>query len=180
MISLIIPFMAVMSRLSGSGFGQKWNASWIPEMVFAVPFGVALSIALPESWGIFVPLCGGVATAWSYAFMQSGTWMYLKWTGHEPNKTKSATLKPVTDWIAARFGYVLGDEGYSWIAAGVKGFLIGLPVGGLPLAVLWPLGYELGTHVKGQHKDACKEIFAGAGAGIAIVLFVAFVQFLKN
>lgn len=180
MFTVIILYQAVMSRLSGSGFGSKWGVSWLPEGLFAIPFGVSLSVSLPESWGIFAALVGGAATAWSYIFMQSGTWMFLQWTAHEPNRMRKSTLKPVVDWIAARFGFEIGDEGYSWIAAGVKGFLIGLPVGGIPLAILWPLGYEIGSHAKGRVEKygidphAIKEICAGIGAGISIVLFLHF------
>lgn len=177
MIWLIIPYMALMSRLSGSGFGARWGVAWLPELLFALPFGVALTWALGPLIGAWSFLVGVIAWAWSYGFMQSGTWMFLKWTRHEPNLNRSATLKPLTDWVAGRFGYKLGDEGYSWIAAGIKGLLIGLPVGGLPLAVLWPLGYEIGSHFK---NDAIKEIAAGTGAGISILIFWGFVCWINS
>lgn len=173
--------MGVLARLSGNGFGAKWGVSWLPEGLFAIPIGVALGISLPESWGLYAALVGGLAVGWSYIFMQSATWMFLQWTEHEPNRLRKSTLKPVVDWIAARFGYELGDEGYSWIAAGVKGFLIGLPVGGIPLAILWPLGYEIGSHAEGRVEKfgidphAVSEFLAGCGAGIAVLLFISLV-----
>lgn len=170
----IIIYMAIMARLSGSGFGQKWNVSWLPEVLFAHAIGTAFGYVLVQhigpNWATFA---GCIGWAWSYAFMQSGTWIFLKWTAHEPNRLRKSTLKPIIDFIAKRFGYELGDEGYSWIAAGVKGFLIGLPVGGIPLAILWPLGYELGSHMK-IYKDESKEIFAGVGAGVSIIIFLGF------
>jgi len=168
---LILTYMALMSRLSGSGFGQKWNVSWLPEVLFAIPFGVALAYATGVWWLVFTSII-------SYLAMQSATWTFLKWEKHIPNTERSSTLKPVVDWIADKFGYSLGDEGYSWIAAGLKGFLIGLPVGGVLLAILWPLGYELGSHAKGRVEKygidphVISEVLAGVGAGLSIVLFL--------
>lgn len=167
---LLISYMALMSRLSGSGFGDRWGMAWIPEVLFAYPFGFGLGYVLAPVIGPdWATLLGVLAWGWSYGFMQSGTWTFLQWTEHEPNKARKGRLKPITDWIASRFGYSLGDEGYSWIAAGLKGFLIGLPVGGIPLSIQWPLGYEIGSHFKNR---AIREIVAGAGAGLSIYLFV--------
>lgn len=47
--------------------------------------------------------------------------------------------------------------------------LIGLPVGGLPLAILYPLAYEIG-----QPRDRAdiSELLAGAFSGVSIVLFL--------
>lgn len=177
---LVLAYQGLMSRLAGNGFGQKWGVSWLPELLFALPFGLAAAYAtslVTNFWvAAFVLFVGW---ACSFIFMQSGTWMFLQWTEHEPNSTRKSTLKPLVDWIAARFGYKLGDEGYSWIAAGVKGFLIGLPVGGIPLAILWPFGYEIGSHAKGRVEQfgidphAVSEVAAGVGAGLSIVLFLA-------
>lgn len=174
---LIILYMALMSRLSGSGFGQKWNVSWLPEFLFALPIGYAFAWSIYPLIGLWSLAAFIAASILSYAFMQSGTWMFLRWTTHTPNRERKSTLKPLVDWIAGKFGYELGDEGYSWIAAGLKGFLIGLPIGGLPLAILWPLGYEIGSHFK-KYADVAKEIFAGAGAGLALVLFIKIVELL--
>lgn len=177
--------MGILSRLAGNGFGAKWHLSWLPELLFALPFGIALTWALdaigvPFAWQM---ACGLLAWAVSYLGMQSGTWMFLQWTKHEPNRNRGATLKPAIDWLAGRFGYQLGDEGYSWIAAGVKGFIIGLPVGGLPLAILWPLGYEIGSHATGRVErigihdpQSVSEFSAGFGAGVSIFLFVTAVK----
>lgn len=170
---LIIIYMALFSRLSGSGFGSRWGIAWLPEWLFVIPIAASFAYAIYTFVGFWLSLCAFiVAGVWSYAFMQSGTWMFLSWTKHEPNRTRKSTLKPIIDWIAKRFGYELGSEGYSWIAAGLKGFLIGLPVGGFPLAILWPLGYEIGSHFKYPQGDVIKEVAAGAGAGIAVVLFL--------
>ena len=174
--ALIIAYIAIAGRLSGSGFGSRWGAPWIPEALFAHAIGTALGYALaPHIGPNWATLAGCIAWGWSYGFMQSGTWMFLKWVKHFPNLERKATLKPITDWIANRFGYKLGDEGYSWIAAGIKGFLIGLPIGGIPLMILWPLGYEIGSHSKWK-KDVVREVAAGVGAGLSICLFLYIVK----
>lgn len=87
-----------------------------------------------------------------YAGIQSATWMILQWTGHKnPGTDRDATLKPIVDKISRKFGWSLGDEGYSWVAATAKGSIICLPVG-LILApiggLLFALGYEAGSHAQ--------------------------------
>ncbi len=180
MFFFLILYQGLMSRLAGSGFGAKWNAPYLPEILFSAPFGLALAHVVAPFLGFWPSfIIGALAIAWSYAFMQSGTWMFLRWESHDnPNTKRGATLKPIIDFIAGKLGYNLGDEGYSWVAASVKGFLIGLPVGGLPLAVLWPLGYEIGSHAEGRvekygiEPHAVSEVAAGLGGAISIVLFL--------
>lgn len=183
---LLIAYMAVMSRLSGSGFGAKWGVSWAPEVAFSLPFGIAFGWTLNAfgvgfAWSVLGMLLG---SAWSYIFMQSATWPALRWEyDPNPNVTRTATLKPAADWIASKFGKQLGDEAYSWIYMGLKGFLIGLPVGGIPLAILWPLGYEIGSHARGRTEDwidphTVSELSAGAFAGVAIIVFIEFVNLI--
>lgn len=183
-IAFII-FMGVLARLSGNGWGKQWNASWIPELVFTMPFGIAaghaahlFSTSLPYSLAAFI-----IGWAVSYSGMQSATWYFLRWKTHiDPNTTRGGTLKPLIDWLAAKAGYKLGDEGYSWIAAAVKGFIIGLPVGGVLNAILFPLGYEIGSHAKGRVErfgidpHAVAEFMSGVGCGISIVIFLAVVN----
>lgn len=182
MFLLLILTMGFLSRLAGGGFFapllNKLGVNWLPELLFALPFGLAFGSMFTG----YVPsiVATAFAWAWSYVFMQSATWSFLDWTGEEGKDygDRSFTLKPIVDFIAKKFGFKLGDEGYSWISAGVKGFLIGLPVGGFSLAILWPLGYEIGSHFKGRVEKygldphAFSEFFAGMGAGVAICLFL--------
>ena len=170
--------MALLSRLSGNGAGAKWGVSWLPEALFAFLFGLANSYAFfSHGFGFFAVVSSLVfSTLISFAGMQSATWMSLLWESHDdPNTERTATLKPFIDWLAGVFGYRLGDEGYAWTAAAVKGFIIGLPVGGFPCAVLWMLGQEIGSRVKGENQQVFRDLFAGAGAGLSIVLFLAIV-----
>ena len=184
---LFIIGMGVLSRLSGNGFGAKWGVSWLPELLFSLPFGVATGWALSTIGGDFLAclIVTSVSTAISYAGMQAATWTFLRWESHDgPNTERSSTLKPIVDWLASRWGYKLGDEGYSWVAAAVKGFIIGFPVGAIPLMMLWPLGYEIGSHAKGRVErfgldpHAISEFMAGVGAGVAITLFVFFIKLI--
>lgn len=184
-IALIL-YPSIMARLSGSGFGKKWGIPWIPEALFAIPIGVSFGYAVFVFWGMWWAIPAAVlGSIWSYAFMQSGTWMFLRWESHsDPNTSRKGTLKPIIDKISAMFGFKLGDEGYSWVAASVKGFLIGLPIGGIPLAVLWPLSYEIGSHAKGRVErfgidpHSVSETLSGAAAGLSIIVFLSFVHWV--
>lgn len=184
LIWLLPVYMALMSRLSGNGFGKKWSVSWLPELLFSIPFGIALGWALLQFGHSYC--ISGIAsilgTATSYAGMQSGTWLFLQWDEYDGGGVgRKSTIKPVVDKIALWFGFKFGSEGYSWVAASVKGFIIGLPVGGLINAILWPLGYEIGSHAKGRVKidpHAVSEAVAGIGAGISILIFIKLVALL--
>lgn len=178
--AIIILYMAIMSRLSGNGFGKQWGLSFLPEILFSIPLGAALGYVLTLHYSPWISIPAALlASVWSYAWMQSGTWPMLRWVSYDdPNTDRNSTLKPLADWISKLCGWKLGDEGYSWVYAALKGFLIGLPVGGLPLAILWPLGYEIGSHARGRvdkwiDPHAVSEVMAGAGSGVAIVLFLA-------
>lgn len=187
LFAALIIYCATTSRLSGSGFGKQWGVSWLPEALFALPFGISFG------YGVYAVtdglqsayVMGIIGAIWSYVMMQTGTWYFLRWESHDdPNTERGGKIKPIIDFLAGKLGYKLGDEGYAWIAAGVKGFLIGLPVGGIPLAILWPLGYEIGSHAKGRLEKygidphAISEILAGVGAGMVITLFVLCVKHL--
>ena len=187
LFAFLVIYCATTSRLSGNGFGKKWGVSWLPEAMFSIPFGAALAFAVYQiSGGMQAAYIMGIVGAlWTYIMMQAGTWYFLRWESHDdPNTERSGKIKPIIDWLAGHAGYKLGDEGYAWIAAAVKGFLIGLPVGGIPLAALWPLGYEIGSHAKGRVEKygidphAISEILSGVGAGMSITLFVLLVNFL--
>jgi hypothetical protein len=183
---LFIIWQGVLGRLSGNGFGSKWGVSWLPELLHSLPYGIAAGWAIAELGGVFIPalFATSFGTAISYAGMQAATWMFLRWKSHkDPNTERKSTLKPIIDWIAGKFGYQLGDEGYAWVAAGVKGFIIGLPVGGFLTAAGWMIGYEIGSHAKGRVeklgiKDhhAVSEFMASALGGLSIVIFVKIIQ----
>jgi len=177
--ALFLILMGILGRLSGNGFGQKWGVSWLPEALLCIPYGAALGYALAHHIGPWVYIAAPIGWAVSYAGMQSATWHFLRWETHtDPNLTRNASIKPLVDWIAARFGYSLGQEGYAWIAAMVKGFIIGMPVGGFITAIGWALGYEIGSHAKGRVErygidpHLVSEFMSSALGAIGILVFL--------
>lgn len=161
--SLIIAFMTITCRMAGGGLGAQYLPrwlTWLPEVFFAAGFGYAAF-----QYGGWI--AAALATAWSYIWMQTGHGTVLQW-GRDPSQAvgRTQTLTPVVNWLAERFGFALGDVNYCRMFMAVKGFLIGLPVGGLPLAILWPLAYEIGVRVK---RHEVSELLSGTFSGIAVV-----------
>lgn len=195
--------MAWLGAESGGSFpwSRKWqkemglDLSQVPEIIAAVlltlitleayeNFGLDLSqiitvgfshYHLGLSLGVILFIVCGFVT---YAGIQSATWMFLRWDDgdKDPNTERSSTTKPFVDWLAEKIGgWKLGDEGYSWTAAGVKGFIASLPFGGLG-CILFPLSYEGGSHAKGRtekyfNPHIVSEALSFIGLGIAALLF---------
>lgn len=166
MIRLIF-FIALKFILGAeSGASLPWSKKWqsktiaghalsqLPEIVDSVLMGLivmqgydALGLDVAFHWEGLIFLA---ATAIMYAGVQSATWMFLQWEGHsDPDTDRDASTKPIVDKIAERFGWKLGDEGYSWVAATVKGGIMTLPMGGLG-GIFFALGYEIGSHAYGR------------------------------
>ena len=180
---LAIP-MAILASLAGGSFpGSKvfdreitlfhrWtiNFTWIPEAIFCAIIASAAEMA----WGSWVVIPAFII---SYIGMQAATGPALPW-GDDPERSMSRprTLSPIVNWISDRLGFTRGDVNYcrTWMA--VKGFLIGLPLGGIPLAILWPLAYEAGYRVapytKGFDSHIIKEMLSGVAAAIAITIII--------
>jgi hypothetical protein len=178
---LFVVVMGVLGRMSGNGFGASFGMKFLPEWLYAIPFGLAAAYAVNGfdyyGWSILVFI---ISTLISVAGMESATWYFLRWEKHQdPNTTRGGTVKPVVDFFAKLCGYKIGDEGYAWIGAAVKGFIIGLPVGGVITAILWPIGYEIGSHAKGRvekygikDSHAVSEFMSAAGGGLSIIIFL--------
>lgn len=191
--------MAVLARASGGGYGARhldqFKLTWLPEFFFSYVFGAAVTLTYPDinigmgwqfgsalvpnaeyhfdiripSWAI-----GAAAQIWSYLWMQTGHGTVLHW-GDDPSQAigRTQTLTGVVNFIARLLNIEIGSKGYCRLFMAVKGFCIGLPVGGLPLAILWPAGYEIG-HARKNH--AMSEHLSGLGAAIAITAWVLFVR----
>lgn len=154
---------------------RGWNLRQVPEMILAC--SVALC-GLVE-WGLFGPWYETLGwftlfSAVAYAGKQAATFAFLIWESHVPrNPDRQSTLRPLNDKIAKLFGWEFGDEGYSWVWAMTKGFIITAPVNPVLGAVFHPLGHELGSHAKGRlpgDPNKWKEIAGGAGLGVAIAI----------
>lgn len=174
--ALIILYMAITSRMAGGGLGAKYldrkgfkegvmpfGLTWLPEAFFALPFGYAGAVGIGQVTGAdFAPPIAFVLCAlWSFLWMQTATQ-----PGFKLEYDEDKTLIPYVNFIARIVGVKPHTIAYMHVWNAVKGFLIGLPAGGIPLAVLWPLGYEIGERC---NSHAVKELASGAGAGLAVV-----------
>ncbi len=125
----------------------------VPEIVIAVSIGIIAATGWQHFFGLgFLATIGVfiISGLIAYAGKQSATWAYLSWEGHKtPDTDRTSTLKPVNDWLAARLGYRLGDEGYSWVWAFTKGLITTLPLGGTS-AIFQPLWREIASHAKNR------------------------------
>lgn len=168
----IIPVLcAVLHAEAGGSFFvanhlPEW-LTWLPELLLALVVGLCSYIGF--GW------IGLVGTAVSYAGIQAATWAYLKWEYNPtPNTKRSATIKPVVDFFAKMLDFKLGDEGYSWIWAAVKGFIITLPVGGTGV-ITFPLGHEVASHADGRlpgDPNTWRELVSGFAIGLSCLLFI--------
>lgn len=186
----IIVYMSGTSRLSGMRWDilDRYKITWLPELFFAAGFGVAAFMLLSATVGISLTIpfvlefslvlsnyfIGVLSTVWSYLWMQTGHGAILHWGMEkirDPNRTQHLT--PTVDKIAKVFKIEKNSTNYCRLFMGVKGFLIGLPVGGIVLFFLWPLAYEIGARLRGKvpfDPHALAEFLAGAFAGIAIII----------
>ncbi len=207
---LLIPVMAVITRMAGGGLGAKYldkkgkqdgkmpvNLSSLPEIVFALIVGGVASLVpnLVELLGIDVPLYANIiygllSAVWAYAWMQTGHGVVLPWARaitdpveHEKYRVRTQTLTPVVDLLAKLLGIEKdGPDGlrslnYCRLFMGVKGALIGLPILALPLAILWPLSYEIGVRVK---KHEVSELLSGTFLGICLAGFLFIYNMLTS
>lgn len=159
--------------------------SEVPEAIIAITIGTIAVwgwdklLQMPALW---VLALWPVFCIISYAGKQSATWAYLNWTGHTKDKNgdgvidkqdgRDSTTFGVNNWIAAKLGYKLGDEGYSWVWAFTKGFITTLPLAALG-AIYQPLGREMASHAKGRlpfDSNFWME-FVGDGFGYAAACF---------
>lgn len=160
---LYIPLMAALARAAGGGLGAKYldkfHATWLPELLFAAVIGYANYLMFGLWWLALI----GIAV--SYAGIQTGHGNVLMsrfGLKHVPKPRlntldKIVTVKPT------------GGVAYSWVFMGVKGCIIGLPVLGLPLAVLWPLSYYIGLRLV-PPQWGLHEWLSGASVGLVIAL----------
>lgn len=180
-----------------AGASWSWSSRWqtnkfkkkLPEIALAALLAgishiVYQAFSLNGWWlhgltlaAFFVHLAG----------IESATWSFLKWEKHVPNLIRSFTLKRVVDWLAWRIGWILqrnhwtiGDEGYSWVAATVKGTIICLPFSG-PFApiggLFFAFGYEVGSHFKDRITKFNPHIIS---EGMSLAFVGAFAMFVLS
>lgn len=178
-------FLILMFWLGGeSGASFPWSQKWqkgfgfdlaqVPEIVTAMLLGfvsmqgyqkLGLDVDFYVETGIFI-----FVTVIIYGGIQAANWLFLKWKDSNPNNERTAKIKPVVDRIAALFGWKLGDEGYSWVAAAIKGTIITLPMGGLG-GILFAMGYEIGSHSYRINKWINPHIIAEGMSFVGIAVY---------
>ena len=125
--------LPLLARLSGRGF--FWR---VPSILLTLPFGLESHI---------------VGWLWSYVLFETGhgTAFHM---GRSPSTAQSQRkqfLSPLVDTICCTLGHPLGGSLYCWLFMGLKGWLIALPLGSwypLYFALVWPLSYEIGFHLR--------------------------------
>lgn len=161
---LLIFFMSVIARMAGGGLLAEKMPKPLPEIVFGTCFGIFNFIEYKNA------LIAVLVSAWCYGWMETGHGTVLQW-GRDPSQATSGRvqrLTPFVNFIANGLGYEIGSIQYCRLFMAVKGFLIGIPVGGLPLAILWPLSYEIGYRF---NKNEIAEYLTGLFSGATILVF---------
>ena len=152
------------------------NLTFLPELLLAVFIG-SVAVELYEAvlgvfshWVYFALLA--CTSFVSLMGINAATYGMLYWQNGGEAPDREATIKPIVDFFAGKFGYKYGDEGYAWIWAAVKGFITTLPLGGFG-AILFPLGYEAGSHAEGRIKgdtNIYREFLSYAAIGLLVGL----------
>ncbi len=153
-----LPYSNILDR-EVSILGHTINFKWLPEALFAVPFGFMV-----PAWA-FVP-----AAVWSYLWMQTATAPALHWGQGAYDPARTSKLKPFVDWLNAKT--IKADPStveYCRLYMGVKWFLIGLPSGfGAPVSAVGAvLAYEGGARFKWHH--GVTEALTGVAAALALI-----------
>lgn len=165
--------MSFLSRAAGGGVGATKVWSRLPELLFAVPFGLAAYLGT-GCW--LIGILGAIA---SYYAMEMGHGTVYEMNGYfdhnrdNPDKPRVQTLEKIVRPIYV--GLFKGDiykPLYSWLCMGLKGLLIGLAAFpfGLSLAFLWPLSYWISRKVIKDKASA--EWISGAFAGLTAALAI--------
>jgi hypothetical protein len=169
MTPLIPLIQSLLARAAGDDwFGQKQR--W--GMLFALPFGYA-SYVLYDTW--WIALIGYVISWMAY---ETGHGTFYKMVGYQdhnrpdPDKPRKQKLEYVVEPIFKLFAISKEQSAYSWACMGLKGLLIGLPLGWYApfLAILWPSAYWLGRRY--EKSGAVSEYLSGMAAGTVILLAI--------
>lgn len=155
---LVIPIMALFARMCGA----SWTPKWFPaEGAWAVAIAITVSSTVYQ----FI-----VITIFSYVAMQLGHGRVYGMNGANLTDPKPEAIEAIVQKL---YTGDITKPIYSWLCIGLKGFLIGLPLGilaGCLNALWWPFSYWLGMKKLGD--GAYAEIAAGAGVGILVWLSV--------
>lgn len=187
--------MSALARMSGGGLGAQLlnkkgevdnttgkdkggispvNLTMLPEVFFGV--GIALAVVGKGLW--LIPVA-----AWSYAWMETGHGQAFH-MGF--NKNQDSKRRQTLTWIVEKVSDKLKQPRYGtfycWFFMGLKGFLIGLPLGVFApiFAFFWPAAYALGmtARVDSWDEDKAKtgtvvgEYVTGALTGVFCAIYM--------
>lgn len=186
---LVFIWFAYWSAEAGASlpWSKKWQNSFlktVPELVIAA----TISICALVFWNSFFPMSYDWAITLFFIFgtisflgKESATWAYLTWEGYTKDKNndgviddqdgRDSTMREWNDALAAKLGYRLGDEGYSWVWAFTKGLITTLPLGGFG-AIFQPIGREIFSHAKGRLPGDPNTYMEAGGDGFGYTMAV--------
>lgn len=169
-ISFIVLWQAFLARLSGGGMFAKHLWSALPEVIFSVPYALIGVLLVYQISPIFIPLC--FIFTWRMMELGHGTFYDMEGYRDYPDDPKrKQTLEYITRPIYKLFSNDIRKPAYSWLCMGLKGLLIGLPLGwfAIPHAILWPSAYWLGRKLG---RAEYSEWISGAVSGLLISLTI--------
>lgn len=206
--------LATTARMSGGGLGAEQlgrvGLGMVPEILFGMILGTctsliwqtvllhAFDIVLP-GWGVALMWFG--LSLWFYTTMEKGHGVVLLWgdpaadqTMYDNTVNRVQGLTPLVNFVAKIFGIPyngadgLRSRNYCRLFMAVKGFLLFLPLGGLPGAVLWSGCYEIAWRlrkpvIEGKWKfeaHGTGEILTGLAATVQIIIVWELVKWLLN
>lgn len=178
---------------------MPFSLTMLPEILFGACFGYAFYVMIeyiPVLMDLptYVKVLWSISVAgWAYGWMETGHWHVLLFardiSGYPPAQQaaileelavrKPARLYPVAKVLAKilRIKEKKADGthtlAYCRMFFALKGFLIGLPFGGIPFAFAWPAAYEIGTRT-GKH--IVSEASTGLFSSIIIIGVIALVK----
>lgn len=187
MIFSIIILLSIFFYLGVScGASWPWSSGWqvgfkrrVPEIISALIMGGMASSGYHslglEGWWLLS--CFMFSSVIAFAGIEAATWSFLQWGKENQTHTpgREFTLMPLVDLIAKQWGWKLGDEGYSWTAATVKGTIITLPAGGLG-GLFFAAGYEVGSHANKYLKINSSIISEGLSFAFVGVYYMLFLK----
>lgn len=166
---LIIPYMVFFSRQAGGGLWADKVPTWLPEVLFSVPF----AFVAWEHWHTwYAPLLTYISTYFAHN-TGHGTALAMGEDTAVAQGGRKQFLSHIVDPICNDFKWPLGSLPYCLLFFAIKGLWIGISLGwyAISLAILWPLSYYTGYKIL-RNKYGEIELLSGLSAGVILWLNV--------
>lgn len=157
--------LALIARLHGGGLWPDCPKLLL-KIAFGVPFGGAAYLL--TGWPA-AGLLGWAITASAYA-AGHGTVYGMRGYDSPTDPDRIERLERIIRPVWSLLGLNIARPAYSWAVMGLKGGLIGLPLGpgALALAVLWPASYWIGRRVEANLNEVAEWV-SGCAAGCVVL-----------